>query len=137
MLIPRKVKHRKMQKGRRRMKGVATSRNTVAFGTFGLRAKTHAWISSRQIESARKVVSRYVKKGGKIWIRVFPDKPITQKGAETPMGKGKGGVDHYVAVIKPGMMLFEMDGIPEATAKAALEMAGYKLSCDTIFVKRH
>lgn len=137
MLIPRKVKHRKWQKGRRRMTGVATSGNFVAFGTFGLRATEHAWVSSRQIESARKVLSRYTKKGGKIWIRIFPDKPITQKGAETPMGKGKGGVDHYVAVVKPGTVLFEMDGITPETAKIALNMAGYKLSCKTRVVTRH
>ncbi len=137
MLIPRKVKHRKWHKGRRRNTGVATSKVTVAFGTFGMRATTYAWVTSRQIESVRKVLTRYVKKGGKIWIRIFPDKPITQKGAETPMGKGKGAVDHYVCIIKPGTVMFEMDGITETAAKEAFNFATYKLPLKTQFVKRH
>ncbi len=137
MLIPRKVKHRKWQKGRRRNKGVATSKVTVAFGTFGMRATTHAWVTSRQIESVRKVLTRYVKKGGKIWIRIFPDKPITMKGAETPMGKGKGSVDHYVAVVKPGTVMFEMDGVAEPQVREAFHLAEYKLPVKAQFVKRH
>lgn len=137
MLIPRKVKHRKWHKGRRRNTGVATSKTTVAFGTYGLKATGYAWITSRQIESVRKVLTRYTKKTGKIWIRIFPDKPITQKGAETPMGKGKGGVDHYVAIIKPGTVMFEMDGITDAQAKEAFALAGYKLPLKTALTKRH
>ncbi|MCX6780936.1 MAG: 50S ribosomal protein L16 [Candidatus Magasanikbacteria bacterium] len=137
MLIPRKVKHRKWHKGRRRNTGVATSKTTVAFGTFGLKATSYAWVTSRQIESVRKVLTRYTKKTGKIWIRIFPDKPITQKGAETPMGKGKGSVDHYVCIIKPGTVMFEMDGITDAQAKEAFEFAGYKLPLKTVLTKRH
>lgn len=136
MLIPRKVKHRKWHKGRRRNTGVATSKVTVAFGTFGLRATTYAWVTSRQIEAVRKVLTRYVKKGGKIWIRIFPDKPITQKGAETPMGKGKGSVDHYVCIIRPGTVMFEMDGVPEAQVREAFRLANYKLPLKAEFVKR-
>lgn len=137
MLIPRKVKHRKWHKGRRRNTGVATSKVTVAFGTFGMRATTYAWVTSRQIESVRKVLTRYVKKGGKIWIRIFPDKPITMKGAETPMGKGKGAVDHYVTIVKPGTVMFEMDGVPEAQVREAFNLATFKLPVKTLFVKRH
>ncbi len=137
MLIPRKVKHRKWHKGRRRNTGVATSKLTVAFGTFGLKATTYAWVTSRQIESVRKVLTRYTKKTGKIWIRIFPDKPITQKGAETPMGKGKGSVDHYVCIIKPGTVMFEMDGITEAQAKEAFRNAEFKLPMKTMLIKRH
>lgn len=136
MLIPRKVKHRKWHKGRRRNTGVATTKLTVAFGTFGLRANTYAWVTSRQIEAVRKVLTRYVKKGGKIWIRIFPDKPITQKGAETPMGKGKGAVDHYVCIIKPGTVMFEMDGVVEPQVREAFRLAGHKLPMKTDFVKR-
>ncbi len=127
MLIPKKVKHRKWHKGRARNIRHATDKIDLAFGPYGLKAMTPAWITSQQIEAARRVLSRYIKRGGKIWIRVFPDKPITQKGNETPMGSGKGAVDHYVAVIKPGTIMFEMDGIPAASAKQALESAGYKL----------
>ncbi len=137
MLIPKKVKHRKWHKGRRRNTGIATSKVTVAFGTFGLRATTYAWVTSRQIESVRKVLTRYTKKGGKVWIRIFPDKPITQKGAETPMGKGKGGVDHYVCIVRPGTVMFEMDGVPEAQVKEAFEFANYKLPLKAIMVKRN
>ncbi|OGH61862.1 MAG: 50S ribosomal protein L16 [Candidatus Magasanikbacteria bacterium RIFCSPHIGHO2_01_FULL_50_8] len=137
MLIPRKVKHRKWHKGRRRNTGVATSKTTVAFGTYGLKATTYAWITSRQIESVRKVLTRYTKKSGKIWIRIFPDKPITAKGAETPMGKGKGSVDHYVTIIKPGTIMFEMDGITPEQAHEAFGLAGYKLPVKTTLIKRH
>lgn len=136
MLMPKKVKHRKWHKGRRRNTGVATSRNTVAFGSLGLRSLGHGWISSRQIEAARRVITQYTKKGGKVWIRIFPDKPITKKGSETPMGKGKGGVDHYVAIVKPGTVMFEIDGIGETLGHKALELASYKLSVKTAVVAK-
>lgn len=137
MLIPKKVKHRKWHKGRARNIRNATDKIEVAFGQFGLKALTPAWLSARQIESCRRVLTRYTKRGGKIWIRIFADKPITKKGNEVPMGSGKGGVDHYVAVVKPGTMIFEMDGIPEASAKEALELASYKLACKTRYVTKH
>ncbi len=127
MLIPKKVKHRKWHKGRARTIRHATDKIDLAFGPYGLKALTPAWVTSQQIEAARRVLSRYIKRGGKIWIRIFPDKPITQKGNETPMGAGKGAVDHYVAVVKPGTVMFEMDGIPATSAKEALESAAYKL----------
>lgn len=127
MLIPKKVKHRKWHKGRARNIRHATDKIDLAFGPFGLKAMTPAWVTSQQIEAARRVLTRYIKRGGKIWIRIFPDKPITQKGNETPMGAGKGAVDHYVAVVKPGTIMFEMDGITAASAKEALESAGYKI----------
>ena len=136
MLLPKKVKHRKWMKGRRRNKGVATRKTTVAFGAFGLKATTHGWITSRQIESARRAMTRYVSRGGKIWIRIFPHKPVTKKGSEVPMGSGKGAVDHYVAIVKPGTVLFEMDGVPEETAKRAMELAAYKLPVQTRFMKK-
>jgi len=134
MLLPKKVKHRKWHKGRRRMTGSATRTITVAFGSYGLKSDGYAWVTSRQIEAARRAMTHYVKRGGKIWIRIFPDKPITRKGEEMGMGKGKGAVDHYVAPVKPGMVLFEMDGIPEETARAAMRLAGHKLPVTTRFV---
>jgi len=136
MLIPKKVKHRKWQKGRGRGEGVATRANDVDFGDFGLRSQEHGWVGSREIEAARRVLTRYVRRGGKIWIRVFPDRPVTKKGNETPMGGGKGSPDHYVAVVKPGTVLFEMAGIPQASAKEALVMAGYKLRVKTVYVEK-
>lgn len=136
MLLPKKVKHRKWHKLRRRNKGVASRTNTVAFGDYGLCAQSHAWVTSRQIESARKVLTRYVKRGGKIWIRIFPDRPVTKKGNELPMGGGKGAPDHYVYTVKPGTVMFEMVGIPEDKAQEALESAGYKLPAKTKFVKK-
>jgi large subunit ribosomal protein L16 len=119
MLLPKKVLHRKWQKGRRQTKRrVATRSNFVAFGEYGIKESVeHGWISSRQIEAIRRVLTRYVKKGGKIWIRIFPDKPITKKGNETPMGGGKGSPDHYVAVVKPGTVMFEMGGIHRICSK--------------------
>lgn len=117
-----------MHKGRARNIRHATDKIELAFGPYGLKAMTPAWVTSQQIEAARRVLTRYIKRGGKIWIRIFPDKPITQKGNETPMGAGKGAVDHYVAVVKPGTVMFEMDGIPAASAKEALEAAAYKIS---------
>ncbi|MBT5808063.1 50S ribosomal protein L16 [Candidatus Uhrbacteria bacterium] len=127
MLMPKKVKHRKWHKGRARGKRVATRKTTLAFGTFGLKATTEAWVTSRQIEAARRAMTRAVKRGGKIWIRIFPDKPVTSKGSEMPMGKGKGAVDHYVSVVRPGTVLFEMAGIEEELARKALTLAAHKL----------
>ncbi len=125
--MPKKVKHRKWHKGRARGKRVATRKTTLAFGTFGLKATTEAWVTSRQIEAARRAMTRAVKRGGKIWIRIFPDKPVTSKGSEMPMGKGKGAVDHYVSVVRPGTVLFEMAGIEEELARKALTLAAHKL----------
>ncbi len=136
MLLPKKVKHRKWQKGRRRNHGVATRNNFIAFGQFGLKSMTEGWISSRQIEAARRVLTRYVKRGGKIWIRVFPDRPVTKKGNEVPMGGGKGSPDHYVAPIKPGTVMFEMGGITRESAKEAMDLAGYKLGVITKFIEK-
>lgn len=134
MLTPRKVKHRKVFKGRRRGKTVASRKVEVSFGNFGLKSLGHAWITARQIESARRTITRVIQKGGKIWIRIFPDKPVTKKGTEVPMGGGKGAVDHYVAVIKPGTILFEVGGIPQDLAKKAFKLASYKLPIKTKFV---
>jgi large subunit ribosomal protein L16 len=134
MLLPKQVKYRKWQKGRRRFVGVSSRGNEVNFGSFGLKAQSSAWLTSRQIEAARRVLTRFTQKGGKIWIRTFPDKPITKKGAEVPMGKGKGAVDHYVAVIKPGRVIFEIDGVTDLIAKEAFRKAGHKLPLKTKFV---
>jgi len=136
MLIPRKVKHRKWQKGRGRNVRIATDKITLAFGPFGLKAITGAWMTSRQIEACRRVLTRYTRRGGKIWIRVFPDKPITKRGNEIRMGGGKGAVDHYVAIVRPGTVLFEMDGIPEDKAKQALQDAAYKLPCKAVYITK-
>lgn len=131
--MPKKVKHRKIHRGGE-IRGVATKGNTVSFGSFGLKATTSGLISARQIEAARRAMTRYVKRGGKIWIRIFPDKPMTKKGDETPMGKGKGSVDHFVAKTKQGRVLFEMDGVAEAIAKEAMRLASHKLNVKTKFV---
>jgi len=136
MLIPRKVKHRKWQKGRGRNVRIASDKVELAFGAYGLKAITSTWLTSRQIEACRRVLTRYTRRGGRIWIRVFPDKPITKRGNEIRMGGGKGGVDHYVAPIRPGTILFEMDGITEAQAKEALELAAYKLPCKANYITR-
>lgn len=136
MLVPKKVKHRKWHKPRRMNKGVASRMTTVAFGSFGLKSTSHAWVSSRQIEAARRVMTRYVKRGGKIWIRIFPDRPVTRKGSEVPMGGGKGSPDHYVCTIKPGVVMFEMEGVTEVEAREALTQASYKLPVTALFVKR-
>ncbi|HLD17588.1 MAG TPA: 50S ribosomal protein L16 [Patescibacteria group bacterium] len=136
MLIPKKVKHRKWHKGRASGKRTATSKAVVAFGRFGLKAMEERWVTSRQIEAARRAMTRHIKRGGKIWIRIFPDHPVTTKGAEMPMGKGKGAVDHYVAVVRPGTVLFEMDGVTKETAQAALQLASYKLPMKTKVVSR-
>jgi large subunit ribosomal protein L16 len=134
MLIPKRVKYRKQQRGRRA--GIATRGSTLAFGQYGLKALEAAWITNRQIEAARRAMTRYVKRGGKVWIRVFPDKPITAKPAETRMGKGKGAPEGWVAVVKPGRILYEMEGIPEAEAKEAMRLAAMKLPIATRFVSR-
>ncbi len=134
MLLPKKVKHRKWHKPRRRNKGVATRTNMVDFGSFGLVATGHGWISSRQIEAARRVITRYIRRGGKMWIRIFPDRPVTKKGSEVPMGGGKGAPEHYVSTVKPGTVMFELDGVPEKDAKEALLLAGHKLPMTVRFV---
>lgn len=127
MLIPKKVKHRKWHKRAGTSGRVATRTNKISFGEFGLQATSEAWITSRQLEAARRVIVRYTRKGGKLWIRVFPDKPVTQKGNEVPMGGGKGSVDHYVVSVLPGTVLFEVAGIPEDQAREAIKQAAYKL----------
>jgi large subunit ribosomal protein L16 len=134
MLMPKKTKWKKDQKRRR---GGKASRNlNISFGSYGLKSLTACWVTSRQIEAARRVMTQYVKKGGQIWIRIFPDKPVTAHGGEIPMGKGKGAVDHYVAVIKPGMVLFEMEGLTRETAKQAMELAAYKLPVKCQFISK-
>jgi len=134
MLQPKRVKYRKSHKGRRR--GEAQAGNTLTFGEFGLQAMEPAWISSRQIEAARRAITRYVRRGANVWIRVFPDKPVTKKAAETRMGGGKGAPDHWVVVVKPGRILFEMGGVSEEAAKGAMRLAAYKLPIATKFVTR-
>lgn len=136
MLQPRKEKHRKWQKGRRRAKGVTKGGAELKFGSFGLKSQGTCWITARQIEAARRTMTRYVQRGGKIWIRIFPDKPVTDKGGEVGMGKGKGAVDHYAVPVKPGRILFEMDGVPEETAQEAMRKASHKLPIKTKFIKR-
>jgi len=134
MLQPKKVKHRKVQKGR--MRGKAYRGSTLAFGDFGLQATAPARITARQIEAARIAMTRHAKRGGKVWIRIFPDKPITKKPAETRMGKGKGNPEEWVAVVKPGRMLYEMEGVPLSVAREALRLAAHKLPCATRIVLR-
>jgi large subunit ribosomal protein L16 len=134
MLMPKRVKYRKQQRGR--MRGLARGATSVQFGEFGLQALEPAWITQRQIEAARRAIVRFIKRRGRVWIRIFPDKPVTAKPAETRMGSGKGAVDHWVAVVKPGRMMFEMGGVDEATAREALRLAGFKMPIKTKFVKR-
>ncbi|MER3426610.1 MAG: 50S ribosomal protein L16 [Pyrinomonas sp.] len=134
MLSPKKVKHRKQMRGR--MKGTATRGNQISFGEFGLKALEPAWITNRQIEAARVAITRYVKRGGKLWIRIFPDKPVTKKPAETRMGKGKGAPEGWVAVVKPGRILYEIEGVSEDVAREALRLAAQKLPIKTRFVTR-
>jgi large subunit ribosomal protein L16 len=134
LLAPSRYKYRKQHRGR--MKGTATRGNTLSFGEFGLQALEPCWLESRQIESARIALTRFMKRGGKVWIRVFPDKPITAKPAETRMGSGKGAVDHYVAVVKPGRIIFELGGVSEEVAKEAVRLAGHKLPVKTRFLAR-
>ena len=134
MLMPKKVKFRKQQKGKRR--GKAWRGSTLAFGEYGLKVMECGYITDRQIEASRVAMTRFVKRGGKIWIRLFPDKPVTKKPAETRMGKGKGAPDHWVAVVKPGKILFEMEGVTITDAREAMRLASHKLPLRTTFVKR-
>ena len=134
MLQPKRVKYRKTHRGQRR--GQAHSGNTLVFGEFGLQAQEAAWLSSRQIEAGRRVIVRYLRRGGQMWIRIFPDKPVTKKPAETRMGSGKGAPDHWVAVVRPGRMIYEVGGIKEDMAKEALHLAAYKLPIATRFVAK-
>jgi len=134
MLQPRKVKYRKQQKGR--MRGVAQKGNTLAFGSYGLQALGHGWLTDRQIEAGRIAITRTMKRGGKIWIRVFPDKPVTKKPLETRMGKGKGEVDHWVAPVKRGRILYEIEGVSEEVAMEALRLASHKMPFPTQIIKR-
>jgi large subunit ribosomal protein L16 len=134
MLMPKKVKYRKQQRGR--MKGSAWRGSTISFGDFGLKAVGRGWITGRQIEAARIAMTRFIKRGGKVWIRVFPDKPITKKPAETRMGKGKGAPEEWVCVIRPGKILFEMEGVPLATATEAMRLAAMKLPIRTKLITR-
>lgn len=135
MLAPKKQKHRKWQRGDQ-IRGVATQGNKVSFGTYGLKTQEAAWITSRQIESARRAIVHHLQRGAKYWIRIFPDKPITSKNGEMPMGKGKGAVDHYVAVVKPGNILFELEGIEENRAKEAFRLAKHKLPVKCTFIRK-
>ncbi len=134
MLSPKRVKHRKQQRGR--MKGAAHRGNTVAYGDFGLQAQTAAWITSNQIEAARVAMTRYTKRGGQVWIKIFPDKPVTAKPAETRMGSGKGSPEYWVAVVKPGRVMFEIGGVSEEVAREAMRLAMHKLPCKCKFVKK-
>ncbi|MBI4975555.1 50S ribosomal protein L16 [Candidatus Peregrinibacteria bacterium] len=134
MLAPKKQKHRKVFRGRSDTKGVATRGCQVSFGTYGLKAQSAGEISSRQIEAARRTMTRYIKRGGKIWITIFPHKPLTKKAAEVPMGSGKGAPDHFVAVVRPGTVLFEMEGVDAKTAKTAMVLASHKLSIKCKFI---
>ena len=134
MLMPKKVKHRKVQ--RRRMRGKAWKGHTVAFGDYGLKVTEPGWITDRQIEAARVAITRFVKRSGRVWIRIFPDKPVTKKPQETRMGKGKGSPEFWVAVVKPGRILYEMEGVTEEQAREAMRLAGHKLPLPTKFVTR-
>ena len=134
MLMPKRVKWRKQQRGH--MRGAAKGGTQVAFGDYGLQALEPAWITSRQIEAARVAMTRYIKRGGKVWINIFPDKPVTQKPAETRMGSGKGNPEFWVAVVRPGRVMFELAGVPEDLAREAMRLAGHKLPIKTKFVRR-
>lgn len=134
MLIPKKVKHRK--RFRPKVKGTATSKAELSFGSFGLRALSSRWVTARQIEAARRAMTRFVKRGGKIWVRIFPDNPITLKGGEIRMGGGKGAVDHYVAAVKKGTVMFEMDGVEREIAQEAMRLAAHKLPVRTRFISK-
>ena len=134
MLSPKRTKFRKQHRGR--MKGIASKGNTIAFGQFAIQAQDCGWVTARQIEASRRAMTRYVKRGGKIWIRIFPDKPITNKPLEVRMGKGKGNVEYWVALIQPGKVLYEMEGVSEQLAREAFSLAAAKLPVSTTFVKR-
>ena len=134
MLMPRKVKHRKVQRGR--LKGRSKGGTKVHFGDYGLQALEPSWVTARQIEAARVAITRHVKRGGKVWINIFPDKPVSKKPAETRMGSGKGNPDHWVAVVKPGRIMFELSGVPEEVAHEAMRLASHKMPMKCRFVKR-
>ena len=134
MLMPKRTKYRRVQRGR--MKGKATRGTQLSSGSYGLVCLEPAWITSQQIEAARIAMTRYIKRGGQVWIKIFPDKPVTEKPAETRMGSGKGSPEYWVAVVKPGRIMFEMDGIPEETAKEAMRLASYKLPVKCKFIKK-
>ena len=134
MLLPKKVKYRKVHRGRRR--GVSRGQSEVQFGDYGIKSLEAGWLTNRQIEAARIAMTRYIKRGGKVWINIFPDKPVTQKPAETRMGSGKGNPEHWVAVVKPGRVMFELSGVPEPTAREAMRLAMHKLPIKTRFVVR-
>ncbi len=135
MLMPKKVKHRKHHRGR--MRGRAKGGDTLAFGDFGLQAMEPGWLTARQIEAARVAITRHIKRGGKVWIRLFPDKPITKKPLETRMGKGKGNPEEWVAVVRPGRVLYELEGVPHTVAEESMRLAAHKLGIKTRFVARH
>lgn len=135
MLAPKKLKHRKWQRTDK-IRGRATRATAVNFGQYGLKSLEPSWITSRQIEAARRAMTRFIARGGRVWIRIFPDMPITTKGSEMPMGKGKGAVDHYVAVVKPGTVIFEISGIDRVTAQEAMKLASYKLPVKTKFISK-
>ena len=134
MLLPKRVKYRRQQRGR--LKGTASRGNTITYGSYGLVATEPAWITSNQIEAARIAMTRYIKRGGNVWIKIFPDKPVTEKPAETRMGSGKGSPEYWVAVVKPGRIMFEMDGVDESVAREAMRLASHKLPIKTKFVKK-
>lgn len=137
MLLPKKVKHRKWQKGRGRWRGTkAKSCTYVAFGEYGLKAQTGAWVDSRQIEAARRAITRHIKRGGKVWIRIFPDKPITAKGSQATMGSGKGSPEKFVAVVRPGTVIFEIAGVDRDLAKESMRLAAHKLPLKSKFVEK-
>jgi len=134
--MPKKLKHRKWHKGRGSGKRLATQKLTVAFGEYGMKATTESWVTSRQIEAARRAMTRYIKRGGKVWIRIFPDHPVTFHGNENTMGSGKGAVDHYVCVVRAGTVMFEIAGVSEEIAREALRLAAHKLPMKTKFVEK-
>ena len=136
MLIPKKVKHRKWQKGRSKYRQIETRGTALAFGNFGLKAESSAWVTSRQIEAARRAITNAVKREGKLWIRIFPDKPVTKRPPEITMGGGKGAVDHYVFPVRPGRILFEVDGLKAEVARAALRLASFKLPVKTRIIEK-
>ena len=137
MLLPKKVKHRKWHKLKTSGLRTATTKLTLSFGSYGLKSLTPAWVTSRQIEAARRAMSRSIKRGGKIWIRIVPDKPVTTKGLEVPMGGGKGAVDHYVAIVRAGTVVFEMDGVSEEVAREAMHLAAHKMPFRSRFISRN
>jgi len=134
MLMPSKLKHRKQKRGK--MPGNATRGNSISYGQFGLKSIDRGWVTSRQLEAARRAMTRYIKRGGEIWIRIFPDKPVTAQPAETGMGGGKGGLDHFIAVVKPGRIIFEMAGVTDEIASEAMRLASHKLPVRTKFIKK-